>query len=84
MMEPDEVRRFTSRKIHDTRKGQNLDQETLAARMQTMGCSWHPTTVSAIERGGRALRAEELPALAIALRIRVLDLLPALEAVRAR
>jgi transcriptional regulator with XRE-family HTH domain len=44
-----------------------LRQSSLAARMRELGWAWHPQTVSELEAGRRAIRAEELLALSIAL-----------------
>lgn len=49
------------------RKAQGISQIDLARSMERQGYPWTQSTVSAIERGERVLRASEIPALTSAL-----------------
>lgn len=53
--------------IAAARTRMRLRQSSLAVRMNALGWKWHPQTVSELEAGRRAIRAEELLALSIAL-----------------
>ncbi len=55
--------------VRDTRRLANLTQVELAGRMEALGLGhdWRNTTVSDVENGRRAVAADELIALALAL-----------------
>lgn len=50
--------------IAHARDVRGMSQADLAARMRERGAEWHPSTVSALEKGKQSLRAAELADLA--------------------
>lgn len=70
----------TNQRVRLRREELGLTQEELADRVNAnlehaKLPAWHWTTVSKVERGMRAVKADELPALAQALECSPLDLL---------
>lgn len=63
-----------ARSIHRTREQRGLAQRDLARWMTMLGFDWKGTTVSRIESGDRGVRADELAAIALCLRVPLVDL----------
>lgn len=74
--EPRRLDQALRENIRDLRRLEDMTQRDLAARMKALGFSqWGHTTVSDVERGQRAMSADELLGLALALDTHPADLL---------
>lgn len=76
MISPELVSMDICDSIRSRRRELHLTQDTVARRMKRIGYSWHASTVSALERGKRPLRSEELVGLSVILECTPGSLLP--------
>lgn len=65
--EPEQYALILGANVAAARSRLRLRQSSLAARMAALGWNWHPQTVSEVEAGRRALRADEMFGLFLAL-----------------
>ena len=73
--EPEQYALILGTNVAAARSRMRLRQSSLAARMGSLGWNWHPQTVSEVEAGRRAVRADEVLGLALALETSVMTLM---------
>lgn len=73
--EPEQYALILGANVGAARNRRRLRQSSLAARMAALGWNWHPQTVSEVEAGRRALRADEVLGLALALETSIMALM---------
>jgi hypothetical protein len=73
--EPEQYALILGANVGAARSRLRLRQASLAARMAALGWNWHPQTVSEVEAGRRALRADEILGLTLALETSVMALM---------
>lgn len=79
--EPEQYALILGGNVAAARRRLRLRQSSTAARMGALGWNWHPQTVSEVEAGRRALRADEVLGVALALETTVAALMsPPLDA----
>lgn len=75
----DEVNRTVARNVQNLRAARGHSVRSLSGRLQNHGCTIHPSGITKIEQGVRAVRVDELAVLAMVLGVKTADMLEPLQ-----